>query len=180
MDDYLATASKWHSFMHFSARSAARNTLRGYGLTRSVASAERLKKFLLGFRARSTLADIARLWRGGAATAISTPLTDQDLATTFEQHRLTLDAIVPALGVVGLEARVRAAMSDAAAAEALLDGLNRSSPRAAALERVEKSLNALAMLDATWLGRAREQARAGGELSPGISRLFARRRSPQS
>jgi hypothetical protein len=161
LDAYIAVAPKWYAFLAFGKKSAATKVLQIYGLPLDLPSAQRLRNFLLGLRARLTLAAILS---GLSGTAPSTPLIgDTEVEESLAAHTAVIDLLLdvqkhPALAPLHL--RVAAALTDTTAATELLDGLNRSPARAQSLVTLETALAATRLFDGCRLSSFTKQIRA--------------------
>jgi hypothetical protein len=172
INEYLAIASSWHAFLHLGVKSRAAKTARQYGLALSTETAQRVRKFLSGLRARQALTELHRQLTApaGAAIATSNP-GDDDVQRTVQQYSIALEGLTDVVGNQELEIPVRAAMANYDSAAALLDGLERSAARAAALEHLENSLSRLRLFESKWLAEAIGQFREGKKAAETLIRL---------
>ncbi|MCI0630944.1 MAG: AAA domain-containing protein [Phycisphaerales bacterium] len=173
LNAYIAIANRWHSFIHVRVKSRAAKVLREYGLPLTLESATRLRSFLNGLRARQLLTALHRELNPSAtaASAAASMEADDALAASITAHAAVLDVLAACLGIAELEEVTRRALSDGTAASKLLDGLHRSSERAAGLENLETSLGDLHLLNSEWLAAATAQFRGGKKSGETVGRL---------
>lgn len=169
LEQYLESAEKWWGFLAWGAKKQAAKVLRGYGLGRNTAAAERLRGFLKGLRERIGLTVIVgRLTGEESASGV---MDDGALRRTLTQYENLLDARVQSAGDAALAEPTRQALTDEAGRSGLLDGLKRSPARAEALGRLESAMTKLDLFDAEWLTGVRAQCRAGSAIAPLMLRL---------
>ena len=196
---YLDVARKWWGFFAFRQKSAAAAVLNRYGLTRTADNAERLHRFLTGLRGRLALRDLLR--QLSPHEPAGGPLQPDDmLDKSLADHAATLDLLLkidadPALA--GLADAARGALaSDPATphaaqtgggggsaqlsevvktpSAALIDGLRRSTPRAAAVAKLEKAAAESRLFAAPWWAGVSKQLRAGQYFAPAFAQLADR------
>jgi hypothetical protein len=154
IENYLAIAGKWHAFLQFKAKSAAREVVAEYGLALSIENATRLRQFLAGLRARLVLQSLHyELYSVPQAAGM---LSDEILDRTLGEHRELLDLLsqvgsTPALAP--LTSRVVAALKDAEAAGGFIHGLRLSPARVAAIAALQQSLASSRLLAELWQSR---------------------------
>jgi len=160
LDRYLEAMSKWYSFLCFAAKKGGAEVMRGYGMSASVENAERLLKFLTGYRARLLLSALHRRITGDPPEP--RPVDDDTIRDSIAHHEraaLLLD-LVKDDGV--LDDRVRAALRDGEQRVTVLHGLDRSRPRAEALVGLETSLQQAGVFDPQWARQRAVAMREGG------------------
>ena len=175
LDAYIGVAEKWYAFLAFGKKAAAGAVLRTYGLPLDIPSAQRVRTFLLGLRARLTLGAIVSELQGSATATGIAGDTELEEAIASQQAIIELLAHVqkdPAF--VGLHSRVAPALIDGAAAASLLDGLDRSPERARGLRVLETALAATRLFDGKWLGGFTKQSRFGEVALPVVASLNER------
>jgi hypothetical protein len=153
LEGYLAIASKWYAFLQFKPKAAAREVLAKYGLALSPDSANRLKKFLLGLRARIVLLSLhADLYQQPASTGLP---EDEALDRMLVEHRELLDLIDAVRASAALKPLlprvVNALNSSPATALELVQGLRLSAARATAILKLDEALAATRLLATDWL-----------------------------
>ncbi|MFY1828825.1 AAA domain-containing protein [Myxococcus fulvus] len=173
---YLGIARKWYAFFCFARKAGARKVLQQFGLTLGAATAERVRHFLTGARARALLSEFHRATLAPATTSASLP--DETLSRDLRAHT----ALFEVLGALDSTPRLascrdavrRALTTDAATRAALLTGLRRSSARGAAVAKLEKRLAETALFSSEWLTLRVHEVRAGTPLATVATALQAR------
>ncbi|HEY8668671.1 MAG TPA: AAA domain-containing protein, partial [Tepidisphaeraceae bacterium] len=151
LDAFIAIVNKWYHFIKFKEKKEAQKVLGLYNLPISAGTAQRLRTFLIGLRARLVLSNVI--------TQLGHPdndplLADEVIEASLRDHRQLLDLLrqvhaTPALQP--LAAAVTGAMTDPAAAAELLRGLRKSPARAKAIAALQDALGRSRLLDQAWL-----------------------------
>ena len=176
LEAYLAVASKWYAFLAFGKKGAAAKVLQRYGLALSPASAARVRDFLAGLRGRYAFLAIDRqLTNADLGQALP---SDAVLQKRYASHRLCYAVVARLHGDAALrELVVPATVALGAAAPhdeqsvRFLQGLERSTPRAAAITKLLDTLRGTALLSAEWL-RSFDQSLRGGVAAGDAVRLL--------
>ncbi len=158
LDGYLAIARAWYSFLCFGAKRKARTALAGFGLQLNPDDARRLRTFLVAWRARMLLSELHGQLTGEPSDRL---VADDTLTATLAHHEQVLAMLEAVADHPELDAPLRAALADAAMAPTFTDGLRRSEPRAAALDRLESAARQMGLLAAPWLASVNRAARQG-------------------
>jgi hypothetical protein len=163
LDAYLEVAGKWYAFLSFGAKSHATKVLRDFGQPLTVTEAERVRKFLNGVRARLTIHQV-RSELGGAGESPASLPPDDVLDRFVSQHTELFELLLkmredPALD--GLAPLAAKALPDRAAADAFIEGLRKSPPRADALAAMEDAMTAGVFFDPAWLAAFDRKLRDG-------------------
>jgi hypothetical protein len=170
---YLDIANKWHAIFQFKRKAGGRDALARYGLALSATSAERLKKFLWGLRARLVLQGLHyELYQVPPAVGL---LCDDVLERTLAEHREVLELIAhvrttPALSP--LLGRVIETLTEQRAD--LPEGLRKSTARAAAIVSLNASLAGSGLIAAPWRDRLDGELRDGAAASDAATGLAER------
>jgi hypothetical protein len=175
VEAYLAVAGKWYGIFFWSRRAHAAEVLVNYGLPPGPASAERLRTFLIGLRARQVLHNLLAELRGPNASPPAA--ADDVLSRLLAEYEVLLDllnATESLTALHGLAEPVRKALVDPAAATRLLTGLDKSAAAAAALGRLERRLTESGMFEASWLKRASQDWQQGSSVRDDIDPLHDR------
>lgn len=178
LEDYLAIADRWYAFIKFSAKNQARDVLQAYGLPLHPESARRLHAFLGGLRARLSLRLLLDQLDGSPSDPASAARRvlggDQALLHSFNAHEQLAALFAWLAGQSAsptLWPRIVAWLREPAANEALLVGLERSAPRAAALLALEEATAHAGLFDHAWLASFHHAARRGDETLPTLRAL---------
>nr|BDT30891.1 AAA domain-containing protein [Myxococcus sp. MH1] len=171
---YLGIARKWYAFFCFARKAGARKVLQQFGLTLGAATAERVRHFLTGARARALLGEFHR----ATLVPTSASLPDETLARDLRAHA----ALFEVLGALDSTPRLascrdavrRALTTDAATRAALLTGLRRSAARGAAVARLEQRLAETGLCSSEWLTLRVHELRASALLTPVATALQSR------
>jgi hypothetical protein len=175
LEQYLAIAGKWHAFVRFKRKAAARDVLARYGLQLAPEPARRQRDFLSGLRARLVLQAVHyELYQVPAAVGL---LADEVLDRTLGEHKALFELLAhlratPALAE--LSPLVATALKDANAAATLITGLRASVARAAALAKFEESMLASALFDKGWLAKCFADGRRGQPMRERIAKFAER------
>ncbi|MCP3065492.1 AAA domain-containing protein [Myxococcus sp. K38C18041901] len=173
---YLGIARKWYAFFCFARKAGARKVLQQFGLTLGAATAERVRHFLTGARARALLGEFHRATLVPSATSASLP--DETLSRDLRAHA----ALFEVLGTLDSTPRLascrdavrRALTTDAATRTTLLAGLRRSAARGAAVAKLEKRLAETGLCSSEWLALRAHELRAGALFTPVATALQSR------
>ncbi|MBI1367808.1 MAG: DUF4011 domain-containing protein [Planctomycetes bacterium] len=174
LDAYLSIADKWYALLCLGAKKAAGLTLRPFGLSVDAASAERLKTFLQGVRARMVLTALhAELTH---QTPVSPQLDDATLERCIIDHTAVLDLLTRVDGEAALKSCAKAifeamAQAEAPAVEPLMVGLEASPKRAAALEALFARLRGTKLFTVAWLDKAWGHVLAGQTIGDDVAAL---------
>jgi hypothetical protein len=175
LEQYLQIAGKWHAFLQFKRKGAAREVLAKYGLQLAPEPARRLRDFLAALRSRLVLQAVHyELYQVPAAVGL---LADDVLDRTLGEHNAVFDLLAHARStpiLVDLSPKIAAALKDAGAAATLIAGLKSSGARAEALAKFEESMLASGLLDKGWLAKCFADGRRGQPLRERISKLAER------
>lgn len=172
IEAYLAIAKRWYAWFCFSERKRAGLVLRRFGLAPTPDSAERLKRFLAGWRTRVAVSDLVHRLRGTQAQ--STPEDDEFIESTIATVSATLDVREAADSSSALAPRVSDALADSTRLALLIDGLERSSNRASALSLLETRFKDFGHFDENWLTHALASAMAGRHVHTAVATLAKR------
>lgn len=164
INEYLPISNTWHAFLHFGAKSRASKVVRQFGLPFNADSAQRVRKFLNGWRARLMLSDICRAIQGLSTASPAMLLSDDEIVRTFSNHQIVIDALNLASNDAELKQRTLKVLANHSAAASFINGLELSMPRAAALQQLESSLENLQLINSKWLASATAQVRAGRKI----------------
>jgi hypothetical protein len=170
---YIDSQKSFLGFLAFGKKSAASKVLNRYGITLSRPNAERAHAFLTAVRTRLVLNALNAELLGLASAAPNLGDDDVLLASVTSQSAL-LDLLAGVRSdplLAGLPELVARAVADDAAASALLDGLDKSPARAAAVAALEAALQKTTLFDAKWLAAVSGQIRAGKFAADAISDL---------
>jgi AAA domain/REase_MTES_1575/Protein of unknown function (DUF4011) len=173
IDSYLQVAGKWYAVFSFGTKSEATKVLRIYGLPTTATEAARLKKYLLGLRARLAIAQLR-----AEITDITSPLAPDDVLDRFlTQHAEWFDLLLrlaedPVLD--GLISLAKRALPDQSAAASFIDGLRKSPSRADAVAKLEEELVAAGVFDAAWLNGLGDKLRVNQPAEETITALIDR------
>jgi hypothetical protein len=175
LENYLAIAGKWYAFLQFKSKAAAREVVAKYGLALSPGGADRLKKFLIGLRARLVLQalhyELHDVPNAGGL------LSDESLDRTLTEHRALLDLIDhvrQSAAVKHLLPRVVLALNNPSTALELIQGLRLSSDRASAILKLEESLTSTRLLSPDFLATLDRSLRTGGTARETVQTLADR------
>lgn len=163
LEAYLAVAAQWYGFIFQQRRKNALEVLGRFGLSPGIASAQKLRDFLGGLRARAALQGLAREWLGQPAKT-DTLMPDEELLAalaTFDALFDILDRLELDPALAGLAAPVRAALADAASAPSFLGGLEAAAARAQALGKLRERLTSARLFEGTWIGERIQSGAAG-------------------
>jgi len=175
IEAYLGVAGKWYAFMCFKRKSRALSAAARYGLPLDVGSAERLRGFLTGLRARLLLQGLHNevLW----PAPVSGLPADDALDASISQHWAAVALLHRAYSnaaLAGLGETVGKALVDPLAAGALIGGLRASTVRAAALADLEEAVAGARGFDARWLSTFSAAVRGGKGAAEAMSLLSDR------
>jgi hypothetical protein len=179
---YLDVAKKWWAFLAFGQKKQAAAVLNRYGLTLSPAAAERVRAFLTALRARIVLRDLVAELSGVNSTGPragpgATVPDDAALNKSLQQHAAVVELLIRAGSDAALRelfASVARALTDDAFAATFLDGLRKSSARAAALATLETAMASARLFDGGWLAAVSKKLRAGQAGAAFLSSLAER------
>jgi hypothetical protein len=179
IDAYVEVASRWYGVFFFGRRARASLVLARYALPPGRESAGRLRRFVVGLRARLVLQSLyAELTHAAASTAEAEggnlEVADDVLDLTFSRHTALFDLLLtvhaePALA--GLAAGTGRAVTEPAFAAGFLEGLRQSPARAAAVEKLQSTLAGCGLFDAAWLASAMQSWRNGEAAGEAVGRL---------
>jgi hypothetical protein len=176
IDNYLTVASKWYSVFAFKKKSLAQKALSEYGLSLTLENGQRLKKFLLGLRARMILGALHQDFTG-QPTSVGL-IADDVLNASLSGHAALFDMLVYVVDEPSLQPLaplVAKALSNPSDAAAIIEGLRKSPARAEAILRLEKTLDEAGMFAAPWLSKLKAALLAGeaaGETLKGLSSIL--------
>jgi hypothetical protein len=184
LDAYLPIADKWYGFLSFGIKSAARRALTQYGLPLNSQSAQRLRTFLAGLRARLILRALNRellprhATDAAARSSYPPPVfrgrvreevpeegeDDQPLAVSLDQHHRLFDLLLwiadePSLHA--LNPSIVQSLIEPSTASQLIEGLKLSPARAQAIANLEKSLADSNLFRDPWLAAFSADVRQG-------------------
>src|SRR5688572_1446375 len=172
LEAYLEIATKWHAFLQFGRKGRAGEVLSKYGMALSPESAKRVRDFLAGLRARLVLQAVHyELYKVPPAVGM---LSDEVLDRTLGEHKALFDLLGHVRGVAALaelSPKVSAALTDGAAAGALIAGLRASPARAEGLARFEEAMVASGLFEKGWLAKCFADGRRGQPLRERIAKL---------
>lgn len=171
LDAYRAIATRWYAFFCFGARGAAKKSLAAYGLPHSPDAAARLDAFLRGWRSRVVLGDLATQLTGAAA---GSPMSDEALGATLDQHELVLSALVAASAQPALDQALRQALKDPKRRPDLIEGLRRSDGRARAMAAFMDRARQTGLFHGAWLEQWDAALRNGGAVQAQAKALAER------
>jgi hypothetical protein len=172
IEQYLAIADKWFALFCFGRKSAARKVLVQYGLPLNIESAQRLKKFLTGWRARLILQCLHQDLLKEQPAAQST--ADDLLVRSLSHHQMLFDVLMrvtdePALII--LKPLITKALAVEGRAAPFIDGLEKSPARAMALAELKRTLESSALFTAEWLAAFHKKLCEGGLAADTIQQL---------
>jgi hypothetical protein len=178
LEAYLAVASRWFGVFCWRRRGAAARVLAQFGLAPGRDAAARLRDFLTGLRARLVLQSLAKDLAPHSATAVllrGQPVADDaEIGSALAQLEILLELLrdvheQPALS--GLGDRVVQALVDPSTGASLVEGLDRSAARAAAIEGFESRLVATGLVSPQATGQAVERLAAGQRAADLLTKL---------
>ena len=170
LEQYLDGAGRWYAFALLGPRKLARNVLRRYGKTLSVANAGAARDALAGLAVRRRL-DAALAEVGGGAPDRRLPADAELLAGVARWERLLGARARARREADPLRGPLLAALRDPAAAATLAESLERSPARSAALTAAEEALAATGILSPTYIEQRATATKtafggAAGEVRP--------------
>ena len=173
---YIDACQSFLGFLKFAHNKQGKAVLRSYGMQSGKESAERLRDFLVGLRARRVVAEVLSKLEGEADEGEGKPSLPADdvLRSKMQAFGRVLKATQFCDGIDAMADRWRRGLRDASVRQALTDGLERSRARADALDRVVSSLRGLAVFNEVWLQDARDGIYQGKLLQPAIAKLVER------
>src|SRR5262249_48914952 len=150
-------------FLCYKRRAAAFQILSRYGLPPTTASADRLRLYLQGVRARLVLIGLYQESTGKKQSG-NDLVDDEELLSILAAIEDLVEMLLstwedPALD--RLQKPVIDVLARPARAAALTDGLRKSAARAEALLRFQNTLQQLALLEPAWLSQAQQRWREG-------------------
>lgn len=171
LDRYIDGQSRWYRFLLWGRKRTAGKVLRPYGLAVSLENAQRVHLFLRGLRARLLAKALVRELAGADAPL---PANDTELVGYLDHAEATIrlvrqadtDEVVPAV--------VRSVLTGESDSAALLDGLERSAPRAQTVTRFTESLAGIDLFHAEWQGQVDGLLRQGRTATSTITDLISR------
>ncbi len=176
LEAYLQIATKWYAFACFGRKSRAAAVVSRYGQPLTPEGATRIRSLLQGLRARLVLRD----WYGQmvAPPADNKLIDDAVLDRAMADHASLLDVLNRAhthAPYEGLAESLQRALTDAAFAETLTEGLRKSAPRAESLHALDVRLQSCGLIEAGWRAALDSKLR-GGQLAAatvgGLSQKF--------
>lgn len=174
LDEYLRVKSKWWGFLAFGAKSSAKKLLADWALPADVPAAERLRGFLVGYKHRMVCDGLLAELTGGERDGEPDSDTNMDRALGDHANVVRLLQHVhetPALRSLAPLMRDSLASGDAAA---LVDGLNRSRPRAEAIGKLESAVDDSKLFAAAYRVDLNERLRGGALVTEEFDALSGR------
>lgn len=165
LNAYLEIAGKWYAFLQPGRKSAASAVLREFGLTLSIENATRTKSFLEAVKDRKIVAQLlAEI--GAIARFDSGVLPEDDVIERAAAEHL---AVVSLLNDVQSDPMLHTlrptlvrALADASIADSFVRGLEKSGPRARALDALRQAAQSEAVFARGWVKSV--EAHMDGEL----------------
>jgi|GEM_PF-708367 len=172
LDAYLKAISSWTGIFAFGLKKQAKLLLTQYGLAiPDKASADQLVTFLNGIKDRILLEALRGDLCGDQQPA--NPTDDEPLCQTIECFDHLLGSYALAEEDATLKPRYLQALAQDNAREALLEGLERSGPRAQALQTLEAALANEPLLDADWQTATNTAHRKASAAAPTLQALVS-------
>jgi hypothetical protein len=159
LEQYLDVAKKWFAFFAFKKRREAGEILARFGLKETADAAERVLRLLEGLRARALLAKLLEELDPPAGRGSDGELSES--LSAVSSALAVLEAIDGADGLRPIQDALRMALADPARHGRVIDGLDRSVPRARAITALEVEVVASKLFRAPYVSEVGAELRGG-------------------
>jgi hypothetical protein len=175
MDQYLVSSASFLGFLAFGIKKSAAAVLAAYGLQLGRDNATRVRDFLQALKARYLVHETVAPWTG-AAPGGALP-ADDELLRILRQHQQLFEiigGIENSSDLKPLREKITAALIDPEARAALIDGLERSTPRAQGILAAQQRLRSGGLFSEPFHVEIARHLRGGGMLGERVTALQER------
>lgn len=172
--EYLRVKSKWWGFIAFGTKSQAKEVLADWALPADVPAAQRLHDFLVGYKHRMICAGLLDELNGHERdgdppddAALDRGLDDHAAVVRLLQHTHETSALR------SLATEIHRVLADGSHAT-LAEGLDKSRPRAAAIDALQTAIADAALFAPAWRASIDERLHAGETLADDFNDLSNR------
>lgn len=171
LDGYLDIAGKWYGFVYSSRRAEARSAMNCFGLVLNAENAARLKKFLGGLELRLKLLSVCEQCGGEMPAGMP---SDAAITATISKAKSFLELLIeiqtnPALA--SLRQPLLDALAKPSRREAILSGMCRSIARAAAIDTLQRKVEACGLFVTEWRQQVERSLRQTQAVAPQFTAL---------